>query len=113
MKPLVLMKLACLMLLMALLGSCDKMGGDGRDPAEVTKFFQKRKCGSSPDWAIEQKSTLRPKSWDHVITVHSFVDDYSICKELVDYLNQNTNDTYRAVPLTQISEVVGDTQTGF
>lgn len=71
-----------------------------REPEAVTKFFQTGpKCGSSPDFAIQLQSTVEPSRWDHVITVHGFVNDGEICQMLVDYLNGSTNSVYRAVQI--------------
>ena len=88
----------CIVFITTCLVSCDKLSTTKRD-SEVTRFFQSGKCGSSPDYAIELQSTVEPSRWDHVITVHGFVNDGKICQKLVDYLNQSSNDAYRAIKL--------------
>ncbi len=66
---------------------------------EVTAYFKKVKCGSSPDCAILLQSTIDPSNWDHVITVHGFVNDDEIAQMLTDYLNSSTNSNYRVMLL--------------
>ena len=91
----------CLLLLLICMVSCEETADSGSDPDRVARFFGKHKCGASPDYAIEIQSTLEPTRWDHVITVHGFVDDFDACKKIVDHLNRSTNDNYRAVPLNR------------
>jgi len=88
----------CIVLVATFLVSCNKLFTTKRD-SDVTKFFRSGKCGISPDYAIELQSTMEPSRWDHVITVHGFVNDGEISQKLVDYLNQSTNSVYRAVKL--------------
>ncbi len=101
MRLLSLVRPACMLLLALCVISCDEKGGFKDDSDQVATFFRKHKCGSSPDYAIQIQSTVEPMRWDHVITVHGFVDDFGVCQKLVNYLNQSTNDHYRAVPLNQ------------
>ena len=74
---------------------------DTRQDEDVTAFFQQKQCGSSPDYAILQQSTFEPSRWDHVITVHGFVDDASVAQQIVTSLEQSGNDSYRAVQINQ------------
>ncbi len=90
-----------LTLLLLSLMSCDEVSVRDKEEAQVTKFFQKHKFGSSPDWAIELQSAMEPERWDHVITVHGFVNDWEMAQKLADHLNQTTNSHYRAVPLNK------------
>ena len=85
------------MALLLVLASCEK-----REPDSVTAFFQNGPpIGYCPDYGIELQSTMEPLKWDHVITVHSFVNDDEIAQKLTDYLNSSTNSTYRAVQLNR------------
>ena len=83
------------MLITILVVSCK----DTRQEEDVTAFFQHKKCGSSPDCAIQLQSTMEPSRWDHVITVHGFVNDDEIAQNLTDYLNSSTNSHYRVMLL--------------
>ena len=88
--------LVCLPILLAL-ASCK----DSKQTEAVTAYFQKFKCGSSPDCAILLQQTTEPSQWDHVITVHGFVNDSEIAQKLTDYLNSSTNSNYRVMLLNQ------------
>lgn len=72
---------------------------DADDTQAVTAYFQKAKCGSSPDCAILLQSTVDPSSWDHVITVHGFVNDDEMAEKLTEYLNSSTHSKYRVMLL--------------
>ena len=77
------------------LGSCEK-----REPDSVTAFFQNGpKTGTCPDYGIFLQSSVEPWRWDHVITVHSFVNDGEIAQMLTDLLNSSTNSNYKTVQL--------------
>ena len=92
-NPLILI---CLPILLSL-SSCK----DSKQTEAVTEYFQKFKCGSSPDCAILLQQTTQPSQWDHVITVHGFVNDDEIAQKLTDYLNSSTNSNYRVMILNQ------------
>jgi len=82
--------------------SCGKLDGTNREPEDVTKFFKNgSKCGSSPDYAIYQQSSFEPSRWDHVITVHGFVDDARVANEIVALLEQSGKQAYKAVQINQ------------
>jgi len=79
------------------LSSCNKRGDE-----DVTQFFRRGpKCGSSPDYAILQQSTLEPSRWDHVITVHGFVNDARVSQLIVDLLEQSGTDSYKTVQINK------------
>lgn len=89
--------LSSLLLIILTLSSCK----DRNQTGAVTTYFSKFKCGSSPDCAILFQQTTEPSQWDHVITVHGFVNDEEIAQELTDYLNASTNSNYRVMLLNQ------------
>ena len=94
--------LGVMVLMVFALVSCDEIGSTGREPEDVTQFFKSgSKCGSSPDVAIYQQSSFEPSRWDHVITVHGFVDDSSVADEIVTLLEQSGTSSYKAVQLNQ------------
>ena len=95
MKP-ALFRLVCALVVVSLLvTSCNRM----RQEEDVTAFFQQTKSGSSPDCAILLQSAMEPSRWDHVITVHGFVNDVEVAQKLADYLNNSTNSSYRVALL--------------
>lgn len=81
--------------------SCAPQDNGTRTENAVTAFFRERKCGQSPDWAIEKAVHAPGGGWTHVITVHGFANDSEAAQMVVDLLNKNTNDTYRCVPLNE------------
>ena len=89
--------LACQLFILLTLSSCK----DSKQTEAVTTYFRKFKCGSSPDCAILLQQTTEPSQWDHVITVHGFVNDDEIAHKLTDYLNASTNSNYRVMLLNQ------------
>ena len=90
--------MTCLLLCISLmLVSCDKLNSDLN---AVTKFFQNRKIGTSPDFIIQKKSVIDPTQWDHAIVVYGFGDDGGVAKELVDYFNERySKGEYRAIQI--------------
>jgi len=91
----------CVALVLVCLTSCDDVAGPGNDEDGVAKHFASHKCGDSPDYAIEIQSSVDPMQWDHVITVHGYVDDFDAAQRLVEYLNRTGVDNHRCVPLNK------------
>lgn len=50
---------------------------------DMRKFFETHKIGSSPDYAVVKNGD------DYLITVHGYVDDFSVCMNLIKPLNDN------------------------
>jgi hypothetical protein len=95
MKP-ALSRLVCALTVASLLvTSCHRT----RQEEDATAFFKQTKSGSSPDCAILLQSAMEPSRWDHVITVHGFVNDAEVAQKLVNYLNNSTNSNYRVALL--------------
>jgi hypothetical protein len=49
----------------------------------VNKFFAGHKIGNSPDYAIMQDGS-------HVITIHGYLDDLSMCLTIVEQLKADS-----------------------
>ena len=68
------------------------------DDNDVKEFFAKHKIGSSPDYAVMKNGT------DHLLTIHGFADDLSVCMELIEPYNRDASlstipGSYTCVPL--------------
>ena len=97
MKP-ALFRLVCAFVVASLLVNACR---STRQEEDVTAFFQQTKSGSSPDCAILLQSAMEPSRWDHVITVHGFVNDNEVARNLADYLNSSTGSRYRVMLLNR------------
>jgi hypothetical protein len=63
---------------LAVLSACDSEP----DPQAARRFFEKANVSLTPVFGILKNGS------DHVATVHGFVDNLSICEELVTTLNK-------------------------
>ncbi len=68
------------------------------DQDDVQRFFAKHKSGGSPDYAVIKNGT------DHLITIHGYADDLSVCMELIKPYNKDPSlstlpGSYSCVPL--------------
>ena len=54
------------------------------DQKDVQKFFSKNKIGDSPDYAFVKNGIA---GQDHLITIHGYADDKSVCEELAKKYN--------------------------
>lgn len=43
---------------------------------------------------IYKSSALNPGEWQHVATIHGWVDDYEVCTEIVGFLEQEEPGRY-------------------
>ena len=54
------------------------------DQEDVQKFFSKNKVGNSPDYAFVKNGIA---GQDHLITIHGYADDKSVCEALAKEYN--------------------------
>jgi hypothetical protein len=69
--------------------------GNANDLEAPRKFFAEHRSGKSPDYGIFKGLG----DDDHVVSVHGFMDDLSICLKLAAKLNEEEPGTYRCAPL--------------
>jgi len=91
--------LALVLLLPLLLASCDSRPREINQEA-LKQFFAKHRVGSSPDYAIMKNGT------DYLATVHGYIDDRSVCLQLIKPYNKNPAlsvlpGAYTCVPLNE------------
>lgn len=90
------MKKIILILLSALtLNGCSNKPADQED---LKQFFSNHKIGSSPDYAIVKNGN------DYLATIHGYMDDLTVCLDLIKPLNENPDTSvvpgmYTCVPL--------------
>lgn len=66
------------------------LAGEAED---VTEFFDNTKIGRGADYGVYKRDT------DHVISIHGFTDDLSVCLEIIALFNQKESGTYTCKPL--------------
>jgi hypothetical protein len=76
----VLVKYLALILTVLLLGC-----GESSEPASTPQnYFNNNKAGSSSDYGVFYDGNVD----DHIITVHGFLDDYKVCRDIVNMLTE-------------------------
>jgi len=73
------------------------------DQEDVQKFFSKNKVGNSPDYAFVKNGIA---GQDHLITIHGYADDKSVCEALAKEYNGDASlstlpGKYQCVQLNQ------------
>lgn len=56
--------------------------------ADVQAFFAKHQVGNSPDYAFVKQGVAGP---DHLITIHGYADDRSVCEQLARTYNEDSS----------------------
>jgi hypothetical protein len=52
---------------------------------DVKGYFSHHRVGSSPDYAVMKNGS------DYLATIHGFMDDQSVCTELIEKYNRNVS----------------------
>ncbi|WP_316979204.1 hypothetical protein [Shumkonia mesophila] len=80
--------------LLVLVAGCDDTLED--QEAALLEYFSDNKIGSFTDYGVFKTSIA---GTNHVVSVHGFVDDASICNEIAGLFNRKERGAYHCRPL--------------
>lgn len=66
--------------------------------AAIFGWFASSGCGPEPfdskDAGLYQSSPVGQDGWYHVATLHGWADNFEVCREIVEFLEETGNRTY-------------------